>query len=211
MATVTRIAKPLLYGGARATYPWTLAMVPRREDLPVLLNRRKLSGTGVEVGVQSGAFSETILDGWRGQLLISMDPWAETPPDDYVDVSNVAQAAQDELYDSTCRRLARFGARSEVWRTTGKDGGLRIDDGSLDFVYLDARHDYESVREDLHDWWPKLRRLGIFAGHDYVDGRLATGVYGVKRAVDEFLSERGLRAHKTLLDGGAASWLAIKR
>ena len=210
MAIVTRIAKPLLYGGARATYSWTLAMVPRRQDLPVLLNRRKLSGTGVEVGVQSGAFSETLLDIWRGRLLISVDPWAETSPDDYVDVSNVDQVAQNELYDSTCRRLARFGVRSDVWRMTGKDASLRVDDVSLDFVYLDARHDYESVREDLHDWWPKLRCLGLFAGHDYVDGRRATGEYGVKRAVDEFLSERGLRARKTLLDGGAASWLAIK-
>ena len=209
MTTVTRIAKPVLYAGARITYSWTLATVPRREDLPALLNRRHLLGTAVEVGVQSGAFSETLLDTWRGQKLISVDPW--TAAEDYDDVSNVPQDAQDELHRSTCRRLARFDDRSDVWRMTGHDASVRIADSSLDFVYLDARHDYESVCEDLADWWPKLKPGGLFSGHDYVDGKLATGDYGVKRAVDEFLAKRNLQPRKTLLETTSASWLVIKQ
>ena len=31
-----------------------------------------------------------------------------------------------------------------------------------------CRHDYCGVQEDLRNWWPKLRRGGIFAGHDYL-------------------------------------------
>ena len=42
-------------------------------------------------------------------------------------------------------------------------------DGSFDFVYVDARHDYASAMEDIRAWWPKVRRGGILAGHDYVD------------------------------------------
>jgi hypothetical protein len=33
---------------------------------------------------------------------------------------------------------------------------------------LPCRHDYCGVQEDLRNWWPKLRRGGIFAGHDYL-------------------------------------------
>merc|ERR1712061_735008 len=40
-------------------------------------------------------------------------------------------------------------------------------DGSLDFVYLDARHDRQGVLEDLSAYWPKLRAGGVIAGHDY--------------------------------------------
>ena len=40
-------------------------------------------------------------------------------------------------------------------------------DGSFDFIYVDARHDYRGVAVDIAEWWPKLRPGGIFAGHDY--------------------------------------------
>jgi predicted O-methyltransferase YrrM len=43
-----------------------------------------------------------------------------------------------------------------------------IPDGSLDFVYVDARHDYCGCMQDLEMYWPKLRPGGLLAGHDYV-------------------------------------------
>ncbi len=45
----------------------------------------------------------------------------------------------------------------------------KIPDLSLDFVYIDARHDYCGVREDLVAYWSKIRSGGILAGHDYMD------------------------------------------
>lgn len=35
-------------------------------------------------------------------------------------------------------------------------------------IYVDARHDYCGVMDDLNAWWPKLREGGLAAGHDYV-------------------------------------------
>jgi hypothetical protein len=67
----------------------------------------------------------------------------------------------------------------------------------MDFVYIDARHDYESVKEDLHAWFDKVRPGGILAGHDYADGILVQGDFGVKTAVDEFFAERGIPVHIT--------------
>jgi hypothetical protein len=37
----------------------------------------------------------------------------------------------------------------------------------VDYVYVDARHDYCGALEDIAAWWPKLRPGGIMAGHDY--------------------------------------------
>ena len=66
-------------------------------------------------------------------------------------------------------------------------------DGTLDFVYLDAGHDYASVLEDLQAWAPKVRPGGMLAGHDYWNGSSeAVPIYGVKKAVDEFARKRGV-------------------
>lgn len=171
--------------------------VRTRDQIPGLLNGLGLVGTAVEVGVKRGRYSEFLLRHWRGRTLISVDPWLEAPADDYADRANVRQDEQDSFFAETQRRLARFGERSEIWRTTSVDAAHRVEDASLDFVYVDARHDRESVLEDLAAWFPKLRPGAVFAGHDYVDGAFPSGEFGVRSAVDAFFRERGLRVHAT--------------
>jgi hypothetical protein len=40
-------------------------------------------------------------------------------------------------------------------------------DASVDWVHLDARHDYDSVTKDIQAWLPKIRRGGWLSGDDY--------------------------------------------
>jgi hypothetical protein len=40
-------------------------------------------------------------------------------------------------------------------------------DASLDWVHLDARHDYESLKSDIEAWLPKVKRGGWLSGDDY--------------------------------------------
>ena len=41
-------------------------------------------------------------------------------------------------------------------------------DASLDFVMLDAGHEYADLRSDIDAWWPKVKpNGGILATHDY--------------------------------------------
>lgn len=192
----------------RETYRSTLAFVPERAELPFVLNRRGLLGCGVEVGVKQGEFSEQILRRWQGRHLISVDPWRTFPAESYVDIANVPQEVHDGFMRETMDRLSPFGERSTIWRATSREASEVVPRHSLDFVYLDARHDYPSVLEDLADWFDKVRPGGILCGHDYLDGFYATaGEFGVKSAVDEFFADRGLPVHATLLDGPCVSWL----
>lgn len=55
----------------------------------------------------------------------------------------------------------------------------------LDFVFIDAEHDYKSCAEDIKAWLPKIRKGGVIAGHDY-DGSFQ----GVVRAVDEAFKKK---------------------
>jgi methyltransferase family protein len=183
--------------------------VETREDLPLLFNRLGLDGLGVEVGVQTGAYSAWILHRWAGARLISIDPWAVDQPDVYLDIANVEQRRHDNLFASTTNRLVWFGERSTILRMTGEQAASQLGDGSLDFVYLDARHDEASVARDLAIWTPKVRPDGVMAGHDYLDGELAAGRFGVKTAVDRFFGARGLEVHETRADRPWSSWWVI--
>jgi hypothetical protein len=68
-------------------------------------------------------------------------------------------------------------------RTDSVSASKMYVDESLDAVFIDADHKYESVVADILSWMPKVKKGGILAGHDYVDS-----YGGVIKAVNETLS-----------------------
>jgi predicted O-methyltransferase YrrM len=54
------------------------------------------------------------------------------------------------------------------------------EDASLDFVFIDASHDYESVKKDILAWLPKVKKGAILSGDDYLHKH-----GGVVQAVNE--------------------------
>lgn len=181
----------------RFTYRSKITRVPSRDELPALLNARGLLGRGAEIGVKTGKYSNELLSYWKGAELVSIDPWLEAAPEEYIDRSNVPQDQHERHYQETRERLAPHRDRSTIWRMTSVEAAAKADDHSFDFVYIDARHDYASVLEDLAAWCTKVRPGGIFAGHDYVDGDIPEGDFGVKSAVDEFFGARDILVHGT--------------
>jgi hypothetical protein len=77
-----------------------------------------------------------------------------------------------------------------------------VPDESLDFVYIDADHSYEHVREDILAWHPKVHVAGWLGGHDYT--LFNQGV--VKAVADNFVFPPGHSPY-LFLDG---SWLVQK-
>ena len=63
-----------------------------------------------------------------------------------------------------------------------------FEDESLDFIYQDASHSYNGVKRDIDAWYPKLKKGGILAGHDYDNPDFP----GVNRAIDELVSSQQL-------------------
>lgn len=65
-------------------------------------------------------------------------------------------------------------------------------DNEVNFVFIDASHLYENVKKDLESWYPKIKKGGIIAGHDYGDRNPDNGVY---KAVNEFAGKYGLKVN----------------
>lgn len=72
------------------------------------------------------------------------------------------------------------------------------EDNSLDFVFIDAAHDYDSVIKDLKAWYPKVKKGGIFAGHDYL------WCYEVRMAVDSIIGKEKIKQKE-------GCWICEKR
>ncbi len=193
-------------------YKTSIPFVLNRGEISSILNARGLVGRGAEVGVKCGQFSEYLLGRWKGRCLYSIDPWREFDTSLYHDEDNVCQNEHEVNYGITARRLAKFGDRSVLMRMTSDEAAREVADGSLDFVYLDARHDYKSVVEDIGLWYPKVKPGGVLAGHDYMKyKKIGDTMFGVKQAVDEFIArERISKLWVTVREPIYKSWMVFK-
>ena len=52
-------------------------------------------------------------------------------------------------------------------RMTSMEAAQQVEDGSLDFVFIDGDHRFDAVMMDISLWAPKVRKGGIVSGHDY--------------------------------------------
>lgn len=157
--------------------------ISKRADFNTLLNNMGLNGKGVEVGVQRGLHAKALHMGWKCKRLYLVDPWEHQS--DYKDIANVSTAKHIHNYRNV-QKLFAGQSNVELVRDYSVNAAERFSDETFDFIYLDARHDYEGIMEDLGAWFPKLKKGGVFAGHDYLDGNLPEGDFGVKKAVQKF-------------------------
>ena len=137
---------------------------PRTAALEFYLSGQNL--TGVEVGCNVGAHAESLLTHCSITKLHLIDTFENVWTEGYCE-----------------GRLARWFHKIKIYKGFSNEVVKQFLDISLDFVYLDAMHDYVSVREDLNLWWPKLKYQGILALRNYNKGN-----EGLYRAANEFLN-----------------------
>ncbi|GAB4813768.1 hypothetical protein N2152v2_000814 [Parachlorella kessleri] len=178
-----------------------------RGDIPATLQAEGLK-VGAELGVQNGDFAAHTLRVWTAcERYYLVDLWGHQA--NYEDLANVNDDEQERRYQQTQANLQPWKEKTVFLRNYTVEAAKQIPDGSLDYIYVDARHDYCGVMEDLETYWPKLRRGGILAGHDYLaaqdpsvkdsnqdwslcmNGTRNEGA--VKGAVDEFALKHGLQ------------------
>jgi uncharacterized Rossmann fold enzyme len=141
---------------------------------------------GVEVGVFTGELSRRLLK--RDDLTLYMvDSWIAHDPESEYGKNDfhgkLSEMEQERYYQHTKLVTSFAGSRAKVIRKSSLEASSHFADQSLDFVFLDADHSYESVKKDIEAWLPKIKSGGWISGHDY--DNIAWPTWGVKKAVDE--------------------------
>ena len=174
-----------------------------------------------EVGVKQGKYAELILKTIPSiEKIYLVDVWAHQL--NYKDNSNVKQEVQERHYQDTLNRLKPWQDKVIILKGMSVEMAANIPDESLDWVYIDARHDYCGCMEDIHSYWPKIKNNGVMSGHDYhtaievegqdwslcADGAINQGA--VKGAVDEFAESHQKQVLVSYGEKAWYSWSIVK-
>lgn len=160
---------------------------------------------GAEIGVFAGELSSRLLQ--REDIKLTMvDSWTTQPAGDYADSNDfhatLTQEQQDNYFHMTEEAVKFAQNRAIILRMDSKEAAKIVDNESLDFVFIDADHSYSGCKADLEAWFPKVKKGGLFSGHDYDNKEYPE--FGVKQAVDEFAEKNGL----TIELGHNYTWFA---
>jgi len=149
--------------------------IKRWDIISKIILENRLSN-GAEIGVEFGQNIKEVLSRCPDFRFIAVDCW--DPNFKYQDWRKEKQSINEKQFD---KLLLLFPSRIEKIKAWSWYAALKIPDSTLDLVFLDASHDYNSTRQDILSWLPKIRVGGFIGGHDYGHPKFP----GVKKAVDE--------------------------
>ena len=123
----------------------------------------------VEVGSFSGISSE--LFALHCKKINCVDMWAE-----YNEIPSTEMIEGERRFDELVIKYSNI----KKIKLSSEEASYTFKDKSLDFIYIDAAHDYDAIKKDILFWKNKVKNNGFIAGHDFV-------ISGVSKAVVEIL------------------------
>lgn len=123
---------------------------------------------GVEIGTDKGINAKNILENLPIKKLFLIDPY-------------------EGYYYKNSERKAEIRLRkwkdNVIFIKKKSSDAIKEIPNNLDFVYVDGDHSYKIVKEDLENYYKKIKKGGILSGHDI-------NQKGVYRAVSEFVTKK---------------------
>jgi len=144
-----------------------------------------------ELGVFEGEFSKDIFKICEPKLLYLVDLFSGYFGSGDKDGKNYHYV---QLENEMIKIQEYFKEKKEVnvIKSSITDFLESLDDDSIDMVYIDADHSYESVLNDLNLSYKKVKTNGFICGHDYISD--------AKIAIDNFCIEKKLMIEKVSKD-----------
>lgn len=174
--------------------------VRKRDSLPLYFNDLGFKH-GAEIGTRDGNYSLYLCKTIPELKLYCIDLWDVYPG------YQIGESTEKHLdaFNTAKKRLEGYNVR--FIQKYSMDAVKSFENESLDFVYIDANHQFDYVMEDIIEWAKKVRVGGIVSGHDYF--HFPAGDGGVVQAVDVYAS-----VHKVeqvyLTDDREHSWFFFK-
>ena len=139
---------------------------------------------GVELGVLRGPTFKYLIENCPNLTLTGVDVF--TP--DWLWKARKIETTEDlrkikavKWYEGLVEYTEQFGGRANLIRDFTTSASNQFEDNSIDFVFIDADHSYDGVKEDIKMWEPKVKKGGLVSGHDInmLDVRMAVQEYNM--------------------------------
>ena len=166
-------------------------------ELPNLLKHTSRSIVGLEIGVWRGDNAGYLLQNCNNiSKLYGIDPYLP-----YQDWNRfITKEDIDPIKNAAVENLKMFGDRFELIETTATAAVNRFKDNSLDFIFIDGNHSFETCHQDLCNYYDKVKPGGIFAGHDYT-------LQGVNNALFKFRKEKKITGNFKVIPIDVWYWI----
>lgn len=153
----------------------------------------------IEIGTYRGIHAQNLFKNLNIKLLYLIDPWIET--ESYR--NNTPEATQVVLSKAEIETGRRLKGKPFIKIKEFSDEAIKKVEGFVDFIYIDGDHSYEQAKKDMFNYWSKLKKDGIMAGHDITN---PYDDYSVARAFLEFCSHYKLNPKISRID-----WWVVKK
>ncbi|CAE8626986.1 unnamed protein product [Polarella glacialis] len=143
-----------------------------------------------EIGVFQANTSTSLLKRFPNLHMLLVDPYHlhTTRSETVFQMVEEFYTSPRSVFDSASESTQPFRSRATHVLQSSVEAAQWLGRNSLDMVFVDGDHRYESVLVDINAWWPKVKPGGILAGHDF-----AITFPGVVEAVTRFVLGEGLR------------------
>ena len=161
---------------------------------------------GAEIGVLEGENAESILKTLSMKKLYLIDPYQEYSEydfkfqmeDDLTINKTFKMMSLNIIENRAKKRLRKYQDKVIFIKHKSSDALDKIPD-NLDFVYIDGNHIYKYVKQDIENYYKKIRVGGVLCGHDVSDPN-------VLKALLKFVVEHDLKLHIDFQD-----WVVVKK
>jgi hypothetical protein len=109
----------------------------------------------VEIANSNKQIQFDCVDTWEGDISISSS------------YSEPLLEIKDGLYNHFLQNIEPVKKYINPIRMTSKKASTTYQDGSLNCVFIDGDHNYDSILLDIKSWLPKIKQGGLLSGHDY--------------------------------------------
>ena len=163
---------------------------------------------GAEIGVHVGESFLTLLQTCPNiSKLYGVDPYV--PYIDYLKEEGqsfdpmVVDEKEIEYIKLVSYHRQKFSGHKDkivFYEMDSIEASKKVEDKSLDFIFIDSYCSFEQAKDDIKVWYPKVKDGGIFAGHDW-------NMPLVRLAVTKFRENENIKSRMSTYDD---TWIWYK-